>query len=68
MAIKIVFIGPRNAGKTTLRKIFFEGEEPNQFLINPLEPTQGMENIIFNIGEEIVVFDLAGQQNEQCSV
>ncbi len=62
MSPKIVFFGPPNAGKTTLRKIFFEQEEPEQLIINPLEPTQGIDRLILNYEEKIGVFDLAGQQ------
>lgn len=65
MAHKIIFLGPRNAGKTTLRKIFFEGETPQYLLDNPLKPTQGIENTMLDLGSKIGVFDLAGQQNKQ---
>ena len=65
MAQKIIFLGPRNAGKNSLRKIFFEGETPQYLLDNPLKPTQGIENTILDLGSKIGVFDLAGQQNKQ---
>lgn len=65
MTHKIIFLGPRNAGKTSLRKIFFEGETPQYLLDNPLKPTQGIENTILDLGSKIGVFDLAGQQNKQ---
>ena len=64
MGKKIIIIGPPNAGKTTLRKIFFEGENSTSLLENSLEPTHGMESIILKLREEIGIFDLAGQENQ----
>ena len=64
MGKKIVIIGPPNAGKTTLRKIFFEGENSTSLLENSLEPTHGVESIILKLSEEIGIFDLAGQENQ----
>ena len=68
MSKKIIFIGPPGAGKTTLRKVFFEGENCNKLLEYALEPTFGEESLIMRlpgINEEIGVFDLAGQENER---
>ncbi len=62
---KIVIVGPPGVGKTTLRKIFFEGDSSKQLLEYALEPTHGQESIILNIGKDIGVFDLAGQENER---
>jgi GTPase SAR1 family protein len=64
MSKKIIIIGPPNAGKTTLRKVFFEGENPTALLENALDPTHGIESIILKLSEEIGIFDLAGQENE----
>jgi len=64
MGKKILIIGPPNAGKTTLRKIFFEGENSTSLLENSLEPTHGVESIILKLREEIGIFDLAGQENQ----
>jgi len=68
MGNKLIFIGPPGAGKTTLRKIFFEGENTKKLLEYALEPTYGEESIILRlpkIHEEIGIFDLAGQENER---
>jgi len=64
MSEKIVFVGPPEAGKTTLRKIFFEGDNPTKVLEYALEPTHGMESIIMKLSKEIGIFDLAGQENQ----
>lgn len=68
MSKKIIFVGPSGAGKTTLRKLFFEGENSNKLLEYALEPTYGEESLILRlpgINEDIGIFDLAGQENER---
>ena len=68
MSKKIIFVGPSGAGKTTLRKLFFEGENSTKLLEYALEPTYGEESLILRlpgIKEDIGVFDLAGQENER---
>jgi len=65
MSKKIIFVGPPGAGKTTLRKIFFEGESRAQLLEYALEPTHGQESILLKLSEDIGVFDLAGQENQR---
>jgi len=65
---KIIFVGPSGAGKTTLRKLFFEGENSTKLLEYALEPTYGEESLILRlpgIKEDIGIFDLAGQENER---
>lgn len=62
MSKKIIFIGPPGAGKTTLRKIFFEGENATKLLEYSLAPTRGQESIILKLREKIGIFDLAGQE------
>jgi len=61
---KIIFVGPPETGKTTLRKIFFEGENASSLLQNALKPTRGKESIIIELKDSIGVFDLGGQDNE----
>ena len=64
MSKKIIFIGPAGAGKTTLKKVFFEGESSSILLEQELEPTHGKESTLLNFKEEIGIFDLAGQENQ----
>jgi len=62
---KIVIVGPPGAGKTTLRKVFFEGSSAKTLLEYALEPTHGQESILLNLSKTVGVFDLAGQENER---
>src|SRR5271157_2004715 len=61
-ATKIILIGPSNVGKTTLRKIFFEQENPLKLLNESLEPTMGHETTIYDIEGLFEVHDLGGWQ------
>jgi signal recognition particle receptor subunit beta len=40
---KIVLIGPSEAGKTTINKVFFEMDGPRKLLNSPPEPTKGVD-------------------------
>ncbi|MHA1489662.1 MAG: ADP-ribosylation factor-like protein [Promethearchaeota archaeon] len=66
MSKKIVIIGPSAAGKTTLKKIFFEGESSTKLLQYALDPTFGEESLILRLmKEDIGIFDLSGQENQR---
>ncbi|MBD3194051.1 MAG: hypothetical protein GF317_03285 [Candidatus Lokiarchaeota archaeon] len=66
MSKKLIFLGPPGVGKTTMKKIFFEGENSSKLLNYALEPTFGEDSMIFRLFEEdIGVFDLAGQENKR---
>ncbi len=65
---KIIFLGPSGAGKTTLKKVFFEQASTLRLLSNPLEPTLGLDTQIYDIGANrglFAIHDLAGQQLEE---
>ena len=53
MSKKIIFVGPTNAGKTTLRKVFFESENSSILLEFVLKPTHGKESILLKLDEKI---------------
>ena len=62
---KIVFVGPPNTGKTTIKSVFFEMTNPVKLLKNPLDPTRGINSTVYSLFDlELGVFDLAGQENE----
>ena len=68
MSKKIIIVGPSGAGKTTLRKVFFEGENSTKLMEYALEPTYGEESLIFRLpglNEDLGIFDLAGQENQR---
>ena len=60
--IKIIFFGRAGVGKTTIKRIFFERENPLLLLKNTFEPTIGADTSIYNFGFNLSVFDLAGQE------
>ena len=65
MSHKIILVGPPEGGKTTLRKIFFEGENSSRILEYTLEPTRGYESILLDLRKKIGIFDLGGQENQR---
>ncbi|MHA1341016.1 MAG: ADP-ribosylation factor-like protein [Promethearchaeota archaeon] len=65
VSIKFVLVGPGGVGKTTLKRIFFEQADPIELLRESIEPTYGPETTQYQIGKQISVFDLAGQQLEE---
>ena len=62
---KIIFVGPPNTGKTTIKSVFFEMANPVKLLKNSLDPTRGVNSTVYSLFDlELGVFDLAGQENE----
>lgn len=61
--IKIIVMGEIDSGKSSLIKIFFGDDSPQNILSNKLEPTVGAEiNVFEKDHAKIGVFDLAGQE------
>jgi hypothetical protein len=62
MATKITFIGKPEMGKTTLKKVIFEGEDPNELILFPLEATIGIKYSIHEfMDSKVSLIDAPGQ-------
>lgn len=62
---KLILTGPPNSGKTTIKRIFFEGANPIKLLEHSLKPTRGINSTVYSVfNEKLGVFDLAGQENK----
>ncbi len=60
---KILLIGLPSTGKTTIKKVFFEGSNAQQLLKEPLEPTRGFTHFIYNwLDLELGMGDSSGQE------
>ena len=63
---RILIIGPPAAGKSTIRRVFFEDGSPKTLIDSPLEPTRGIENYTYNwLDVTAGVVDSAGQEIER---
>ena len=63
MTRKLLLLGRAGVGKTTLKKIIFEGEDPNELLHHSLEPTRGIETSNYSwLDLELSIFDTSGQE------
>ena len=62
MATKVTFIGPPAVGKTTIKKVIFEGVDPNKLVIFPLEATIGVQYSIHDFMDlKVSLLDSPGQ-------
>ncbi len=62
MATKITFIGKPEMGKTTLKKVIFEGADPNELILFPLEATIGIKYSIHEfMNAKVSLIDAPGQ-------
>ena len=63
MGKKILLLGRAGVGKSTLKEIIFEGKDPEDLLLNSLEPTRGIETSNYPwVDLELSVFDTSGQE------
>jgi len=62
MTTKISMIGKPEVGKTTIKKVIFEGENPNELILFPLEATISVKYSVHNfMGLKISLLDSPGQ-------
>ena len=62
MAIKIAFVGKPGVGKTTIKKVIFEGIDPNELVLFPLEATIGTKYSIYDFMDlKLSLIDTPGQ-------
>ncbi len=63
MTNKILLIGRANVGKTTIKKVIFEGNDPRELMAHPLEPTRGVTPSVYAwMDLELSIFDTSGQE------
>ncbi len=62
MATKISFIGKPEMGKTTIKKVIFEGEDPSELVLSPLEATIGIKYSVHEfMDSKVSLIDAPGQ-------
>ncbi len=60
---KILLLGRPGTGKTSIKKVIFEGESPKTLIANPLEPTFGLTPKKYSwLDLDLGVFDSSGQE------
>ncbi|MFX1571059.1 MAG: hypothetical protein ACFFCV_22190 [Promethearchaeota archaeon] len=60
---KILILGRASTGKTTIKKIVFEGSNPIELLSTPLEPTRGIFPSVHSwLDLKLGIFDSSGQE------
>ncbi|MFO8017757.1 MAG: ADP-ribosylation factor-like protein [Promethearchaeia archaeon] len=60
---KILFLGRAGIGKTSIKKLIFEGKNPKELIYNPLSPTRGLSPSVHSwLDLDLGVFDSSGQE------
>ncbi|MFX1281565.1 MAG: GTPase [Promethearchaeota archaeon] len=62
MATKVSLIGKPSMGKTTIKKVIFEGEDPSDLILFPLEATIGIKYSVHQfMDSKVSLIDAPGQ-------
>ncbi|KKN23113.1 hypothetical protein LCGC14_0908200 [marine sediment metagenome] len=65
IASKICLIGKPEVGKSTIKKVIFEGADPNELILSPLEATIGLKFSIYDyMDTKVSLIDAPGQSLE----
>jgi len=60
--VKVIFVGKPGMGKTTMKKVIFEGTDPNELILFPLEATIGSKYSVHDFMDlNISLVDTPGQ-------
>ncbi|MFX1453369.1 MAG: GTPase, partial [Promethearchaeota archaeon] len=62
MATKVTFVGKPEVGKTTIKKVILEGEDPTELIMFPLEATIGIQYSVHDFMDlKVSLLDSPGQ-------
>lgn len=60
--MKVCFIGKPSMGKSTIKKVVFEGEDPSELVLSPLEATIGIKYSVHEfMDSKVSLIDAPGQ-------
>lgn len=60
---KILLLGQPETGKSSMKKVIFEGVDPIELIVNPLTPTRGIDPSVHSWFDlKIGLFDTSGQE------
>lgn len=63
MTKKILLIGRGGVGKTSIKQVIFDGKDPKNLILFPLDPTRGISSSVYKwMDLELSLFDTSGQE------